>query len=402
LGLLDFLRREKRDAVAPAEERDLTAGELEAVLREGERGVLAPFVKAGFGLEEKIGEGLRGTARAAARLEDAEPSGQWSGIGKDMKKKFLERVPAALAVPAPQERTYEALAEFQRRAFAAMAAASKIVSDNRYLLHFFPKEMSEFNSRAKETVSLLDELGKKLAEGAGAAAAFREAKAALEKKRRVEGKILLLEKEAEGLSGAGEKTGGTKTQPRERPARKELAEVDAQIASARAWLAGVVNPMERPLRKLEKICQDKAVASSAKEFASDPVAAVVENGAGGLRTLAAELEKELGGGRLESDAKKRGKMLEHVKAIDFGEVGERARELGALARRKAEAQERARREDLEEKAAEDARLRAVEAARKREGLLGEIGEKRRELRDAVKELEESAGRALGARIKIVG
>jgi len=407
LGIFDFLKRAKEKPVAAAgelQEREFTVDALDSALAEKERGAMAPAVDEGSGLCREIAAAAQEAARAARSLEGAEPTGQWSKIGEEMKRNFLERIPAVLALEAPREKNYESLAAFHSSAFRAMASAAKIVSDNRYLLHFFPKQMSEFSRRANAVVALVEKLAKALADGRAKAAAFSAARAEIERHRRLVKEKQLLEKELEKLGvpapGAGGKRKGS--EGGKVSSAGELAELDARIASLRAKLASAANPLERPLRKLERTCLDKRIASAAKEFAADPVAAVLEKGAGEMRSLALELERELAAGHVESDEKKRERLEEHLHGIDYGAVEKAVGELRSLSGARREAERRVREEARAERELADADSEARETEAKRRGTAEKIAEKQGESEASLREVAESAGRVLGARIKMLG
>ena len=397
--------KRKAEKSEPAAEKELALplAELGPLLEKKEKEVFAPFVDEGFGLCLETVSALEAVAGTTKALEGAKPEGQWSKIGEEMKKNFVERLPSALALKAPREKNYEALAAFRADAFKAISAAAKIISDNRYLAHFFPRQMSEFSRRANAASELNEKLAKTLRDGREAAAGVAAARKAIEKHGALEKEKILLEKDLPQLPVSGVPAAERKEQKPAGagPAEKQIGEIDARISSARAVLATALNPLERPLRKLEKTSQDKKTASLAAAFASGAVAAALEKGLGEARFLAGELEKELAAGRVESDEKKRARLAAHVKGIDFEALEEKVRELRLLAEEKKSAEGQLRAEKAAERRLEEEASEAAKTGEKRRELAGKIAQKEAAIGESLREIADKAGGALGARIKIL-
>ena len=394
-------RREEKPRPAEQEAMELAPAKLDALLEKREREAFAPFVDAGFATSREVVSALGGVSAAAKALEGAKPEGQWSKIGEEMKKNFMDRIPRAVALAAPNEKDYDSLAAFHASAFQAISSVAKILSDNRYLAHFFPREMSEFAKRANAASELDGKLAKALADGRAAAAGFAEARSALANHKALAEEKAALEAELKAMPAEEER----KTEPKPAggsAAERKMKELDARVSSVRASLAAALNPLERPLRKLEKTSLDKRVSAAAALFASDPVGAAIDKGLGEARFVAGELEKELAAGRVESDEDKRTRLAAHLKRIDFASLEKNVSDLRALGDAMLEAEGELRAEKAAQRATEEEESRAEAARRKRAELEEKTKAKGIAAGESLREAEKAAGKARGAGIKMLG
>ncbi|MCX6767405.1 MAG: hypothetical protein NTY90_01580 [Candidatus Micrarchaeota archaeon] len=422
MGLLDGLAGfwKKPGPKPAAGRREMRLGELESFLKTERAGKLAPFAEKSRDACGKILDELADAARAAESLRDAEPTGKWSRIGEQMRENFITRIVPTLGIARHGE-GFEAAAEFHSKAFAAISACTKILSDNRYLLHFFPKSMGGFAKRMNAASALVEELGKIVQGGRQAAAGFDAAVGALREREKTLSEKAVAEKEmgeleafktglkkriAEETAAAlpgGRGLGGAVAGGGAYGAVEKIAGIEKRVGALKAELAVMLNPLDRLFRKLEKISLEKRVAEKAAFYAAGPADAVVEGGEEGLeelKRLAEEVGKELAAGRLETDGEKRKKAVAALERIDFGKVSAAVNELGSLEKEKAAAAAVLEREKAAERERRDLEEELAAVEMKKVALEEKIRGAAKKLAESVAGIEKSASAAAGVEIKI--
>ncbi|MFH1443031.1 MAG: hypothetical protein ABIG96_03270 [Candidatus Micrarchaeota archaeon] len=374
--------------------------------------LLAPFYKESdaaigeiTGLFGKIGSAVGALSRKPIKAENP----QYEKIAKQMKVNYFARIPKILeAVARPERIDFGGISNFHSTTVATMVQLTKITSDNRYLMYFYKEEFEALGEPIRQLALAEGDLGRAIS---GNGKHFNEAHIIFGGIADLEGAIAqaekLIERESD-LMKRIEKYGGYDKKEEGDAARKleELqkagSEIDLEIAHQKTDIASLMQPLERPLRKFERIAIEKKHASLASGMADDHLAAMRNDGKTlpALKSLCAELERMLLDGKIEEGEKDKAKHLEILRKILEG------RAEGMLM--KLEAAEKRRKEmgnaimDAERKVEEFRKIQ-----KDREELVGEltrlkkeIDENGRERQKKLRALEEQAGNFLGREVEI--
>ena len=350
-------------------------------------------------IQYQLGELKLLAKKIKARTTD--PQATHAAIRESMRKNFVERTLLLDPPEMPRQLDYRALAEYHARLLKFLEKATKNVSDNRYLFHFFSEDMKAFAYVVKVLCAQADELESVLREKAGAASAYAELEGMLKaigERQAAQAKLeeLLREETAalQELENAAEKA-------EDSPLETQLAELglkEAQLVARRSELraktADAFGPLKRLLRKYAHDApkKDKVLA---QKYADDATKALFESGdAGECKTLFSRLHeftaKEGGDVKLAvshfpTETALAGMLGEHAHlAGQIDEVREKKRSLQAMnaerdarreeAKRLVESVERLKARIREERAERESKLAGIE---KKAGVLLQWGDERK-------------------------
>jgi hypothetical protein len=252
-------------------------------------------------------------------------------IARQMKENYSERLPKILsAIKAPEKNDYPEIQKFHSQVVGQLISITKITSDNRYLPFFFKEEFEKLGEPVRRLATTVDALGKRLAESGGF---FREGegfraeigkigKLKLEESqnssRAAELEIALKEKNSKLDLGKKAELGSKVDD-----SIKALAELENRQSEVKSGITALVSPLERVLRKYEKITEEAGKIKIIDDFLKDQIGTLGESGASlkEFERVCSELKKALEEDRLKEDSKDKGKHLELLEKIRTGKLG---------------------------------------------------------------------------------
>ncbi|MBI5229375.1 hypothetical protein HY991_04645 [Candidatus Micrarchaeota archaeon] len=405
MGFFDYFlgkKKESSPASAPQPETkplELSFSELEEFLdKEKEKSLAEIYPSSSELIQEILGE-IHSLAAVLKDFEQKEVRKDMDHyrIAIQMKENFFKRVPALLEIKAPETISFDSLVHFHSRLFHSIASITKITSDNRYLIAFFGSDMDRIGKSMKSLASLNDELKKEIDSKASVVQEFNSVKDHLHEIRNLEYELEVSEKnkfkfEQEAVVLEKEKKElETELIENKQKAEAELAALERDVSSTKDVFISVVSPLERPLRKFERICLEKEQLNAVKKLLDSPVDFLLsENGEKAFKALLEKLKKAVDADFIEKDTRVREKILQHIERAISTELSvEKLRQSLDERRRKHAAVEGVKRQEMQladlGKRLESALVSSKEVEKKTALLKEEIPTK-------LKLIEEEAGR----------
>ena len=298
MGLFDYLKRRVKtlkgkgsgqgEAVAEPSAVRLKLEEVERFLAEREREESEEAVEKVRGSIEQVEHEILEFREKIEEFSKKEPDSRhrFYKIASQMKQGFDSRSAklfVSLDFPKFSEGkkpSFSEVAEFQARLLRDLQTFSKTALDNKYLPEFFKDDTAAFSVLAKRISALAGKLDGALAPARKRQPVFSKCRKSLENvfsgkagvdeleegldssKERVEeaGKRLddcrkkLVELGGQGLGGVG----------------RELSELRAKRSRLFAELMQPLSVLQRPFRKLERICPDKGLKKIFRDYSSNP------------------------------------------------------------------------------------------------------------------------------------
>lgn len=337
MGFLDFLMKKKEPPTPPAEPRAVTAEELKALVQERQGAVLKPLLEESGSLLERIREDAKALQEkiVAFKALPVKEGIDFRNIAVQTKENYCVRVSAALNsldFPSTHALSLDALQRFSHKLQEVTKSILKTTVDNRYSFAFFRKELDAIASDMKKLGGHAGQLSKKVTDKSVQFNRFQSVLDALKKFDGLKKKQALLkeqessEKEAlhkaeTTLSGLEEKMSASQEF---RQTRQELEAVQAEAASVKNQVASRLQALARALRKFERVCLDKALATTAKEYAENALTAFLSESEGHprLKALLAALEDSLNKRGIEETEAERQKLLEKIRGMQVDSLHE--------------------------------------------------------------------------------
>jgi len=350
MGVFDFLFKKKDSQVKFKEVREIDIDTLKEILTEHKEIMLKEIYPEAEHLSKQIMkeidkikiivEGIAGK-----RLDNKLIGYQFV---VRMHKNFVKEVSNTLKeLKFPDKIDYDSLFEFYTKLMLILKKVTKVASSNRYLYHLFDQEMQTFSNQMKETIKLAENLGEKLNSNKEQINKIGEISNLLneihktrsimvhDKKTKEDAEMEINDLKRE-LSEIEIKIKREKFDEKKR----ELEEIDFEIGNLKAELANCLYPLERPLRKMQKLSLDKTEIRIINEYLEDPINTVFkgigEGDSSKLKNILNELKNNLLNGELISKEKAREKIIRNINRIINGSLLDDMRKLKELRKREEE------------------------------------------------------------------
>lgn len=414
---LDSLLGRKKPAAEPAAPRKVTLDELEQMAGERRKALFQPAVQQCTTVAREIQDALRDGAAVAAGLKDKHTDQKMPQyrIGEQMRLNFSSRAPPILGIAGPEGDDFASFEAFHSRALAAMAQATKVVSDNRYLFGFFKQDMEEFARAMKRAGAFLDGLQRvlqarapEIRECGQLEALCRDARTAGQEVEEARNRLEAAEK-ASSEARAGAEAAKAVVAEQERllgEARTGLEAARNEEGLLRTSLAGILQPLSRPLRKLEHVVLEREAAAAINAYAESPVQSLLEEvrtsgDCPRLRLVLDRLADGLAKGQVEPDAEEREKITARARQAASEEMLEKARKLLEAGQKTGEAEAQLQKKERG-LASEKARLAQLErAAGGSEAAREALRQAEAQLQAKISALNERAAAVLGEKVEVV-
>ncbi len=350
---------------------------------------------------------VREIARAFANKPIKTENPQHEKIAKQMRDNFSKRIPKLLDdVKRPVKRDFEGVIKFHKDALKALQQLSKITYDNRYLPFFFKEEFEKLGGPVRNLAKAIEELGKGI-EGSKKdyenANKYRSEIKRIDAERKrmpvEEGRVSERLKAAEALV--------IQTDERERnkgeieKIERESAGLHIEESKLRGEVASLVLPLERVLRKYERISLNKSHSAIVREVLRDHLDLLRGDGRKGFMEICKELKEMLEEGKLQEDEKDKGKHLAVLRGIDDGRIDELILKLEEI-ERKIDAEEEGKKQLRKKIDSEEQREREkTEKIDKIKREMAEITEAKGKSEYDLKLLEKELGEWMKKEFKII-
>jgi chromosome segregation ATPase len=410
LGFLEKLfRRKALPQPAPAKTA-LAASEakkkLEEKLEEKRSALAADYEKAA----EKISAQATQVKAAVEALSKKSLSESTPGhkIGLQARDDYCGRIPKMLDELARREASWSDYAKKLARANAEIMRATR---DNRYLFHFFPEEMKRVGNAMKQLAESVKEFEETASREENETQEILLAKEkisflekAVEELSLFQAREKQLEAQATALEGQVRKAEGSDYEEREAALKQEIEAAEKSLEETRQQISEIVSPLQRLLRKYQKLATDKELASLAVKYSENPVGQALKEFSGGecpaLKRLAGEVKQAITTGMLAVEARDEQKTLRALSEILEGKVDA----LASKARNYTQETEgaSARLEFLlNEKASFDLlKNKALQAAAELEKARNAVSSAKEKIARARKEASEATCKALDAEVVV--
>ncbi|MEK6954173.1 MAG: hypothetical protein AABX01_04140 [Candidatus Micrarchaeota archaeon] len=320
---------------------EIQIGEVNNLIERGLDLKLAPFVK---NSQKTIGEitalfrEIEGMAGEFSKKPLTVKDPQHEKIASQMRENYFVRIPKILGtIKKPEKIDFIAISDFHSETLSAMLQITKITSDNRYLIFFYKEEFGRMGGPIKELSEKADLLGGEISENAQK---YQEAQAIYgmasgigihgAKIAELNGKIAELRIK---IAKIGAELGDKKNRVNDGQdgeieeklglLKSESARNGEEITHFKNRIGSLILPLERPLRKFEKISKDKKASLIARKYLRDHLIALKEEKPQlpDLMPIMDALEKMLRDGAIIEDEKDLAKHLEAILKIKGGAIG---------------------------------------------------------------------------------